>query len=355
MTGLEIVRTRPWRAPLIGWDPPPLPGRAPCGPLRARRHLDPIRRRRGHRARAHRGFRASAGARASRLDRGDEASERGPFSRIRWFCKDGALLPPRRAPASPTAGAGSTVSGAPRRPRFGPRATSSRTCWRVSTRPRGGGARVSRRPSPRSWWSGSWWARTTAGSSGAPSSTAGPCRRGRARRGAAAPPRDARGARVGGLPLSGAARRRPPAPPREGHRLDPEGPRGAATLADLDPGFVRLRAKIHGTPEAQDAASVREHAARSKRPTSTAQYEELAAQIERVYAGPPLAERLEQEAAVMTRAPWLQQSCARPRGPGARRPRRRRATSPARPCSSRLRDALPAGQRSPPPGCASST
>ena len=66
----------------------------------------------------------------------------------------------------------------------------------------------------------------------------------------------------------------------------------AASLSDRDPGFGALRAKIHGTPEAGDAARVRAYAAAAKadlRPS----YEALAAEIDRVYQPQPLEQTLE--------------------------------------------------------------
>ena len=81
----------------------------------------------------------------------------------------------------------------------------------------------------------------------------------------------------------------------------------AATLAGLDPTFEPLRAKIHGTPDVADAAQVRAFALRS-RPELGPRFEELATEIEKVYAGGPLAEHIEQVAGVLTRAPALQQA-----------------------------------------------
>ena len=36
----------------------------------------------------------------------------------------------------------------------------------------------------------------------------------------------------------------------------------SAALSDRDPGFLQLRAKIHGSPDAGDAARVRDYAAK---------------------------------------------------------------------------------------------
>ncbi len=271
-----------------------------------------------------------------------KGAERGPFSRIRWFCKDGALLPP-----TPSA----CVS-------------------------HGGG-----------WQHGEWSATTTAlraqgylvanvlagidadalvADPGFPEAYAQILverflvgadngwiyRRAQYYRGAVQAEDERDGARALLLAMlqgPGWTGYRYPAL-RTGARLLPHGKDTAsiqqvrdkaAALAALDPTFARLRAKIHGTPEARDAASVREHSTRSSRADLAAQYEALAAQIDLVYSGPSLPERLEQEAAVMTRAPWLQQTLrASARGIAA-------APSPAAryaACASllaALRDALP--------------
>lgn len=80
----------------------------------------------------------------------------------------------------------------------------------------------------------------------------------------------------------------------------------AAALADRDPAFASLRVKIHGTPDAGDAASVRAYAARVSDPALKQQAAALAAEIDRVYVPRPLAAVLEEHAKVFTAAPWLQ-------------------------------------------------
>ena len=80
----------------------------------------------------------------------------------------------------------------------------------------------------------------------------------------------------------------------------------AAAIADRDPAFQRLRVKIHGTPEASDAASVREYGATLSDPGLRQQADALAAEIDRVYAPPPLGELLEANAKAFSTAPWLQ-------------------------------------------------
>jgi Pyruvate phosphate dikinase, AMP/ATP-binding domain len=82
----------------------------------------------------------------------------------------------------------------------------------------------------------------------------------------------------------------------------------AATLSDLDAGFVPLRAKVHGTPDAADAARVRNYAASGSRADLRGRYEELAAEIDRVYQPTPLEQRLETAARGFGREPALQKS-----------------------------------------------
>ena len=81
----------------------------------------------------------------------------------------------------------------------------------------------------------------------------------------------------------------------------------AATLSDRDAGFASLRAKIHGTPEASDAERVRAYAAAAK-PELRASYEELAAEIDRVYQPKPLDQTLESAARAFGREPAVQKS-----------------------------------------------
>ena len=80
----------------------------------------------------------------------------------------------------------------------------------------------------------------------------------------------------------------------------------AAAIADRDPAFQRLRVKIHGTPDPSDAATVREYGATLSDPGLREQADALAAEIDRVYAPPPLGELLEAHAKAFSTAPWLQ-------------------------------------------------
>jgi len=80
----------------------------------------------------------------------------------------------------------------------------------------------------------------------------------------------------------------------------------AAALADRDPAFAPLRVKIHGSPEAADAKGVREYAERTKDPELKKAAAALAGEIDRVYAAPPLPDTLEANARQFSAAPWLQ-------------------------------------------------
>lgn len=57
----------------------------------------------------------------------------------------------------------------------------------------------------------------------------------------------------------------------------------AAAVAERDPGFRGLRGKIHGRPDQQDAARVREYARESGVPALAQDYEQLAQSIEQAY------------------------------------------------------------------------
>ncbi len=80
----------------------------------------------------------------------------------------------------------------------------------------------------------------------------------------------------------------------------------AATLSDRDPGFGSLRAKIHGTPEASDAQRVRDYAKGVGAADQRARYEELAAEIDRVYQPRPFADILDDALRDFSREPALQ-------------------------------------------------
>ena len=80
----------------------------------------------------------------------------------------------------------------------------------------------------------------------------------------------------------------------------------AATIADRDPAFQSLRAKIHGSPDPSDGARVREYAAKLSDRGLKQQAEALAAAIDRVYAPAPLGETLEANANALSASPSLQ-------------------------------------------------
>ena len=99
---------------------------------------------------------------------------------------------------------------------------------------------------------------------------------------------------------------------RTGVRLLPHGKDGAsvqkvrqmaASLADKDRGFTKLRVKIHGSPDAGDAEKVRAYA---KTKAKKEQYIKLADEIDSVYKAPPLSDLLRSDAKIYSGAPWLQ-------------------------------------------------
>ena len=94
----------------------------------------------------------------------------------------------------------------------------------------------------------------------------------------------------------------------------------AATLSDRDPGFAPLRAKIHGTPEASDGQRVRDYAKSVGAADLRATYDELAAEIDRVYQPRPFRQTLDDSIRAFTREPALEailrdSSAAYGRGP----------------------------------------
>lgn len=77
----------------------------------------------------------------------------------------------------------------------------------------------------------------------------------------------------------------------------------SASLAEKDKGFLPLRVKIHGSPDAGDAALVREYA---KTVTDNTPYLLLADDIDQVYTAPDLSDALVTQAKIYSKAPWLQ-------------------------------------------------
>jgi hypothetical protein len=80
----------------------------------------------------------------------------------------------------------------------------------------------------------------------------------------------------------------------------------SASLSEQDPGFKTLRGKIHGSPEASDAGRVRDYAAKVKDAGLREKYAALAMEIDAIYAAVPLPEILEKNARIFSRGPWLQ-------------------------------------------------
>jgi hypothetical protein len=79
----------------------------------------------------------------------------------------------------------------------------------------------------------------------------------------------------------------------------------SAALSDRDEGFKPLRAKIHGAPGPEDAAAVRRYA-EGLDSERRVPYLALADEIDAVYQAAPLGDTLNELAARYTAAPWLQ-------------------------------------------------
>jgi hypothetical protein len=103
---------------------------------------------------------------------------------------------------------------------------------------------------------------------------------------------------------------------RAGARMLPHGEDSAsvqkvrqvsASLSERDPGFQKLRAKIHGSPDAEDAGRVRGYAETVTDPALRAEYEALAGEIDAVYRAAPIAETLRSAAAGSGIDPGLKQ------------------------------------------------
>jgi len=99
----------------------------------------------------------------------------------------------------------------------------------------------------------------------------------------------------------------------------------SASLSDQDDGFKPLRARIHGSPGAGDARSVREYAKGLASEAQQQPYLELADQIDAIYQAAPLDIELDKKAEEYTDIPWLQSQlraaarALRNAGPGASR------------------------------------
>lgn len=80
----------------------------------------------------------------------------------------------------------------------------------------------------------------------------------------------------------------------------------ASALADKDPAFQPLRVRIHGAPDATDSAAVRAYASQQKDAALRAQASTLATEIDRMFAPRPLPELLEASAKAFGSSPVLQ-------------------------------------------------
>jgi hypothetical protein len=80
----------------------------------------------------------------------------------------------------------------------------------------------------------------------------------------------------------------------------------SASLSDKNPAFKPLRAKIHGSPGAEDADSVRQYAASLDSEATRKPYLDLADEIDGIYRSAPLGAELNEMASRYTAAPWLQ-------------------------------------------------
>lgn len=80
----------------------------------------------------------------------------------------------------------------------------------------------------------------------------------------------------------------------------------AASLADSDKGFAPLRVKIHGAPDAGDAEKVREYANKIQGKEHQARYMALVDEIDQLYKAVPLPIVLEKNAKIFSGGPWLQ-------------------------------------------------
>jgi len=81
----------------------------------------------------------------------------------------------------------------------------------------------------------------------------------------------------------------------------------SASLSDRDAPFKPIRAKIHGAPGAADAERVREYAAGISDEKKRQPYLDLADEIDLIYKSAPIDEGLDQLAAKYTKATWLQE------------------------------------------------
>ena len=231
-------------------------------------------------------------------------SPKGPFFRIRWFCKDGTILPPKPYACKPHGGG--VQHGE----------------WSQRTKQlRAGGYRIANilasldpkaftnQPDYRSTYkqmvleqflivSDEGWI----------------LRKARFYRGAFQAEGEARGARglLLGLLHEPEWTTQGFVPLREGARMLPHGRETSsvteirqlsAALNKKDAGFRLIRNKIHANPDASDAARVRQYATKVRDPALVKEYQRLAAMIGAVYTPRPLAKTLQALAARVEKTP----------------------------------------------------
>ena len=237
-----------------------------------------------------------------------KTSERGPFQRIRWFCQDGSVHPPRPYPCAERGGGHQHGEWSARTRELREQG------YRIATLLAGTDpAKLAAEPDFLITWNqlliekflmamDNGWI----------------MRRALFYRGAIQEEDERAAARALLIELAGQTdwigKRYPSL--RIGVRLLPHGEDTAsvqkvrqvsASLSDRDAGFKDLRAKIHGSPDKEDAKRVRDYAAGVKNAALAKEYQALAAEIDRVYQAPPLHQRLAQAAQTYTAAPWLQE------------------------------------------------
>jgi Pyruvate phosphate dikinase, AMP/ATP-binding domain/PEP-utilising enzyme, mobile domain len=86
--------------------------------------------------------------------------------------------------------------------------------------------------------------------------------------------------------------------------------RQSASLSEDDPPFMPVRIKIHGAPDATDAQRVREYMAGVTDPDLRSRYEELAGEIDRIYQAQPLSLALSARAGDKALSATLRQAFA---------------------------------------------
>jgi len=236
-----------------------------------------------------------------------KVSERGPFSRIRWFCNDGSVLPPK--PYACVEHGGGHQHG-----EWSDRTKELRSQgYKIATLLAGSdpAALVAAADFMDTWNQLLVEKFLIAADNG------WIMRRALFYRGAIQEEDERAAARALLLQLVGQSAWTGPRYPalRIGARMLPHGEDTAsvqkvrqlsASLSDQDTAFKPLRGKIHGAPDAGDAQRVRDYAAGVSDAALLAQYRELAEEIDEVYMAVPLGQLLEERAQQFSAAPWLQ-------------------------------------------------